>query len=183
MKFSIFHKNKKTEQNEETAASPPQETAQTETTATPEEPKTETLDMQAVETEGVTKEPETVISGSSMVETYSEVAAPIVGVNEPLNKTYLKAMPLKDLTDLEKIKSEILNGNIVILKLTPLAKKSLDDVKMAVNELDKFSGSVGGDIGRLGEERVVICPKSVRIWREKTPVQCEPSHGAAATVA
>ena len=46
--------------------------------------------------------------------------------------------------------------------------KSIDDVKEAVSELVEFTKSVGGDIARLGEERVVITPAPIRIWREKT---------------
>jgi len=88
---------------------------------------------------------------------------------EPANKTYLKAMPLKDLADVEKVKEEVSNGNIIILRITPLAGKSIEDVKKAVNDLFEFAESTKGDIARLGEERVVICPKTIRIWREKSP--------------
>ena len=95
------------------------------------------------------------------------------------NKTYLKAMPLRDLSDLEAIKDEVKNGNILILRITPLASKSIEDVKRAVNELYEFAESIGGDIARLGEERVVICPQNIRIWREKTPVSNEPLPTAA----
>jgi hypothetical protein len=97
----------------------------------------------------------------------------------PESKTYLKAMPLKDVADVENVKNEIKNGNIIILRVTPLANKSIDDVKNAVNELYQFSESIGGDIARLGEERVVICPKNIRIWREKTPTSNEPLPTAA----
>jgi uncharacterized protein len=88
---------------------------------------------------------------------------------EPANKTYLKAMPLKELADIEHVKNEVRNGNIIILRITPLAGKSIEDVKTAVNDLFAFAESIGGDIARLGEERVVVCPKTIRIWREKTP--------------
>ncbi|MCW4053818.1 MAG: cell division protein SepF [Candidatus Bathyarchaeota archaeon] len=84
-----------------------------------------------------------------------------------LDKTYLKAMPLRDLSDLEEIKNEVKNGNVLILRITPLASKNIEDVKRAVNELFEFAESIGGDIARLGEERVVICPQNIRIWREK----------------
>jgi hypothetical protein len=94
-------------------------------------------------------------------------------------KAYLKAMPLRDLADLDNIKNEVNSGNIMILRITPLANKSIDDVKRAVNELCEFVESVGGDIARLGEERVVICPPSVKIWREKTPISNEPIPTAA----
>ena len=98
---------------------------------------------------------------------------------EVLGKTYLKAMPLRDLSDLEAIKSEVKNGNILILRITPLASKSIEDVKRAVNELYEFAESISGDIARLGEERVVICPQNIRIWREKRQVTDKPLPTAA----
>jgi SepF-like predicted cell division protein (DUF552 family) len=70
---------------------------------------------------------------------------------EPDSKTYLKAMPLRDLSDLEAIKAEVNSGNILILRITPLASKSIDDVKQAVNELYEFAESIKGDIARFGE--------------------------------
>jgi len=106
-------------------------------------------------------------------------AEPPTEDKETNTKTYLKAMPLRDLTDLEAIKTEVTNGNILILKITPLAAKSIEDVKHAVNELYTFAESIHGDIARLGEERVVICPPKIRIWREKTPAQNEPLPTAA----
>ena len=124
-----------------------------------EEPKEEAAPQEPVPTEA-----------APMQETVASVSE---------SKTYLKAIPLKDVADVENVKNEILNGNIIILRVTPLANKSIDDVKNAVNELYQFSESIGGDIARLGEERVVICPKNVRIWREKTPASNEPLPTAA----
>lgn len=98
---------------------------------------------------------------------------------EGMGKAYLKAMPLRELADIESVKAEVTSGNILILRITPLANKSIDDVKRAVNELTEFAESVGGDIARLGEERVVICPPNVKIWREKTSVSNEPMPTAA----
>jgi hypothetical protein len=88
-------------------------------------------------------------------------------------------MPLRDLADLEGIKTEVSNGNILILKITPLANKSIQDVSKAVNDLYEFAETIGGDIARLGEERIVICPPKIRIWREKTPAQNQPLPTAA----
>lgn len=102
-----------------------------------------------------------------------------VEVKGSSGKTYLKAMPLRDLSDLDSVKTEVKSGNILILRITPLANKSVDDVKHAVNELCEFAESIGGDIARLGEERVVVCPPSVKIWREKVPVSNEPIPTAA----
>lgn len=102
-----------------------------------------------------------------------------VEVKSDSGKTYLKAIPLRDLSDLDNVKNEVKSGNILIIRITPLASKSVDDVKRAVNELSEFVESVGGDIARLGEERVVVCPPNVRIWREKTPISNEPIPTAA----
>ena len=79
-------------------------------------------------------------------------------------------MPLRSLDDVEVIKHELNLGNIVILKITPLSRKSVEDVKKAVNELSGFTQSIGGDIASLGEERVVIVPNFIRIWRQETGV-------------
>jgi uncharacterized protein len=99
-----------------------------------------------------------------------KTTAPPSESKEGLDKTYLKAMPLRDLSDLDNIKNEVKNGNILILRITPLASKNIEDVKRAVNELYEFAEAIGGDIARLGEERVVICPQNIRIWREKRQV-------------
>jgi SepF-like predicted cell division protein (DUF552 family) len=94
-------------------------------------------------------------------------------------KAYLKAMPLRSLDDVEVIKHELNLGNILVLKVTPLARKSVEDVKKAVNELYGFTQSIGGDIARLGEERVVIVPNSIKIWRQETAVSPEKASTAA----
>ena len=109
----------------------------------------------------------------------AQAAQPTPEPEEQATKTYLKAMPLRDLADLEKIKEDVRNGNILILKITALANKNIVDVSQAVNELYSFTEEIGGDIARLGEERIVICPPKIRIWREKAPAKNEPLPTAA----
>jgi SepF-like predicted cell division protein (DUF552 family) len=175
MPFNLFRKKKHPEQ--ETPAVPPQEEPKQEEVAQPQEETKQEPVIPAqelpkrIEAPTLEQTPETV---ASTPEQKQEAA-------EAPSKTYLKAMPLRELSDLENIKSEIKNGNIIILRVTPLASKNIEDVKSAVNELYQFAESIGGDIARLGEERVVICPKSIRIWREKSPapVPSEPLPTAA----
>jgi len=69
--------------------------------------------------------------------------------------------------------------DILILKITPLARKSVEDVKKAVNEIYGFTQSIGGDIARLGEERVVIVPNFIKIWRQGNGVSEEKASTAA----
>ena len=94
-------------------------------------------------------------------------------------KAYLKALPLRTLDDVEVIKRELKSGNILIIRVSSLARKSVEDVKKAVNELYEFTKSIGGDIARLGEERVVIVPSFITIWRAKTVTSKEKAATAA----
>lgn len=88
--------------------------------------------------------------------------------DEPVEgQIYLKAMKMRSLEDLDNIKKEIKSGNILIIRFTPLAEKNIEDVKAAINELYEFTLSVKGDIARLGEDRIVITPEHIKIWREK----------------
>jgi SepF-like predicted cell division protein (DUF552 family) len=78
---------------------------------------------------------------------------------------YVKAYPLRDLADVPRIKAEIIEGNILIVKITPIAKRSVEETKSAINELVEFIKSIEGDIARLGEERIVMTPPTVKVWR------------------
>src|SRR5579872_4589906 len=77
----------------------------------------------------------------------------------------LKALQLRSADEIPKIQEDVANRMIVILRVTPLAQKNVEELKGAVEQLYEFSTSIGGDIARLGEERVVITPPGVRIWR------------------
>ena len=79
--------------------------------------------------------------------------------------TYLKAYPIKSADDVAKVKEDLKNGTIIIIRITPLANKSIEELKKAVEELYQFATNIGGDIARLGEERIVITPPRVKIWR------------------
>ncbi len=90
------------------------------------------------------------------------------------SRVYLKALALHSLGELDGIKSEVKTGNILIIRVGPLAEKSVDDVKRAVGELCEFTEQIGGDIARLGEERIVLTPSFVRVWREKGRATATP---------
>lgn len=78
---------------------------------------------------------------------------------------YLKAFPLRTIEEIPKIKDDVSNKMIIILRVTPLAQKNVEDLKEAIEDLYDFATSIGGDIARLGEERVAITPPGVKIWR------------------
>jgi SepF-like predicted cell division protein (DUF552 family) len=78
---------------------------------------------------------------------------------------YLKALPLRDREEVDDIKKDISSNFIVILRITPLAQKNIEELRKAVEELYDYAISIGGDIARLGDERVVVTPPGVKIWR------------------
>jgi SepF-like predicted cell division protein (DUF552 family) len=80
---------------------------------------------------------------------------------------YVKAYPLRDPMDVPRIKAEIIEGNILIVKISPIAKRSVEETKSAIGELVDFIKSIQGDIARLGEERIVMTPPTVKVWRGK----------------
>jgi uncharacterized protein len=51
------------------------------------------------------------------------------------------------------------------LSVIPLAQKDVEELRKIIKELYTYVRSTGGDIARLGEERVVVTPPSVKIWR------------------
>lgn len=94
---------------------------------------------------------------------------------------YVKAFPLREPTDVPRIKAEIIEGNILIVKITPIAKRSVEETKSAISELVDFVKSIQGDIARLGEERIVMTPPTVKVWRgrENSPVEAAAAGAAA----
>ena len=78
---------------------------------------------------------------------------------------YLKALTLRDVSDITAIKEDIKKHMVLILRVTPLAQKDVEELRKVVEDLYSYAQSVGGDIARLGEERIVITPPGVKIWR------------------
>lgn len=81
------------------------------------------------------------------------------------NPTYLKAITIRDPSDIHSIKEDIKKGMILILRVTPLAQKNVDELRIVVEELYKVAKTSGADIARLGEERIIVTPSSVKIWK------------------
>ena len=78
---------------------------------------------------------------------------------------YLKAITLRDQSDIAVVKEDIKKHMILIIRVTPLAQKDLEELRKVVEDLYSYTQSAGGDIARLGDERSVITPPGVKIWR------------------
>jgi SepF-like predicted cell division protein (DUF552 family) len=87
--------------------------------------------------------------------------------NTEQNKSiYLKTFTLRDIKDIPEIRNDIEKHMILIIRITPLAQKDVDDLRIVVEDLYNCVNNLGGDISRLGEERIIITPPSVKIWHK-----------------
>jgi uncharacterized protein len=82
------------------------------------------------------------------------------------NPVYLKTFTLRDIKDVSEIKNDIEKNMILIIRITPLAQKDVEDLRIVVEDLYKSVNILGGDISRLGEERIIITPSNVKIWHK-----------------
>src|SRR5438093_3900454 len=79
-----------------------------------------------------------------------------------------KSVSLEETKGVEAKKAWGGNRNILNVKKTTPGKKGVDETELAITELTDHVKSIGGDIARLGEERIVITPPGVKIWRRET---------------
>jgi len=81
------------------------------------------------------------------------------------NPTYLKSITITDPSDIHTIKEDVENDMILILRVTPLGEKSEEELRKIVEELYVSARDSGADIARLGEERIVVTPPRIKIWK------------------
>ncbi len=79
--------------------------------------------------------------------------------------TYLKAITIRDPSDIHTIKEDIKKDMILILRVTPLAQKDVEKLRKVVEELYTIAKNSDADIARLGEERIIVTPPGVKIWK------------------
>lgn len=78
---------------------------------------------------------------------------------------YVKVCRLKGFADVDESARELSDGNIVILDIKPLAERSLNELKHAVEEMKDVTISMGGDIAGLSEYHLILTPPNLRIQR------------------
>ena len=79
--------------------------------------------------------------------------------------TYLKAITIRDPSDVHSIKEDIKKNMILILRVTPLAQSDVEKLRKVVEDLYTIAKNADADIARLGEERIIVTPPGVKIWK------------------
>ncbi len=80
----------------------------------------------------------------------------------------IKVCKLKGFADVDIAARELSEGNIVIIDIKPLADRSMNELKHAVDEMKDIAISMGGDIAGLTEFHLILTPPNVKIDRETT---------------
>ena len=80
-------------------------------------------------------------------------------------ETYVKAITIRDPSDIHTIKEDVKKGMILILRVTPLALKDVEKLRKVVEELYVIARDSNADIARLGDERIIVTPQGVKIWK------------------
>ena len=79
--------------------------------------------------------------------------------------TFLKAITIRDPSDVHSIKEDIKKNMILILRVTPLAQNDVEKLRKVVEDLYTIAKNADADIARLGEERIILTPPGVKIWK------------------
>ncbi len=79
--------------------------------------------------------------------------------------TFLKAITIRDPSDVHSIREDIKKNMILILRVTPLAQNDVEKLRKVVEDLYTIAKNADADIARLGEERIIVTPPGVKIWK------------------
>ncbi|MHA1820728.1 MAG: cell division protein SepF [Promethearchaeota archaeon] len=81
---------------------------------------------------------------------------------------YIRTMDFSTLDDVKEIIENLKKGYIMILNAKPLLNQTTSSVlelKRSIEQLRGFCNELGGSIGRLGEDMLIITPDSkIRIY-------------------
>ncbi len=87
-----------------------------------------------------------------------------VGYRAETSKIYIMSVMLKKFDDVYIIEEELKRGNIVIVNISRfLTPSKLSELKQILTVLKRIAGRLGGDIARLGNQRIILTPSFVEI--------------------
>ncbi len=78
---------------------------------------------------------------------------------------YVKVSKLKGFADIDTSARELSEGNIVIIDIKPLADRSMNELKHAVDEIKDICTSMGGDLAGISDYHLILTPPNVKIER------------------
>ena len=90
-------------------------------------------------------------------------------MHEPADH-YVKPVSLMQQTDVELIKKELGEGNIVLMNIVEMAKRP-NTLKSSVDDLKGYVEKIDGDIARIDNEKILLTPGKIKIIKTRKPAQ------------
>ncbi len=82
---------------------------------------------------------------------------------------YVKPVALEQQGDVEQIKNELAQGNIVLMNIKEMSKRP-NTLKTIVDDLKEDVEKINGDIARIDDEKILLTPKKIKIIKTKKKV-------------
>lgn len=95
-----------------------------------------------------------------------EDIAEVPEMQETGSQTTIVVDKLDSFIACDRILRKIKSNNIVIASMKDLRDANMDELKQAVNRLKTSVASLDGDIAGVGEEWLIIAPKSAKVQRQ-----------------
>ena len=84
---------------------------------------------------------------------------------DSFQNVYVKSITMRTLQNIQEIVQELKTGNIVISNIKPIITNNPAEAKRAIDQLKGMCKGLGGDIAGVGEDRLLLTPSFVKIWR------------------
>ncbi len=88
------------------------------------------------------------------------------GLDEEPAEMYVRIAQLSNLNELPELKKEVYEGNIVMIDISLIKNDKLISER-AIRGLRQVAADVRGDIAGIGDNQVIVTPRSVKINRTK----------------
>ena len=76
---------------------------------------------------------------------------------------WVRPFSLEEVVDIEKVSTELIKGNMVLLNIEQLFKKNQIKLRQAISELKTTVHDINGDIARVTEQKLLVTPAGVKI--------------------
>lgn len=94
-----------------------------------------------------------------------------VELEQPLDQDEEKKIVVQvervgNIADSDRIQKKIRDGYIMLVKIKDLRDKDMEELKRAVERIKKTCLAVNGDIAAIGDDWLLVCPNSAKVYRE-----------------
>jgi SepF-like predicted cell division protein (DUF552 family) len=95
---------------------------------------------------------------------YMEIESDQTGIVN--NQVPVRVENLSDASDVERIQERLRSGTVLVVKIRDLKNKDMAELKRSVAKIKRTCAALDGDIVGVGQDWLLVTPKTARIHRE-----------------